>query len=249
MLGHATELPVAKEVQSEVDSIREHRRLLDDPDHIPGFVAKLTDSLRTALNVAHASCTSQHASGLEELELSEVWKKITPEQRYELLSQNGVRKMPDIAVGTTSEVLNTLRQTKLSEFDSIVHALPTRFSSAVTAAAKLLEPKAQTVLLPSMTIRNDEDLAEWVRQRATLHRLAQFFDVYVEALNEMSGQYVLGMDMNIIADKMLDAFNEYRETGDSRKLETARKYAALLKLDGNSWPALSASEKRPEAYF
>lgn len=96
-----------------------------------------------------------------------------------------------------------------------------------------------------------ESVAEWVQQRATLHRLAQFFDVYVEALNEMSGRYVLGMDMGIIADKMLDAFNQYRETGDPGKLETARKYAALLKLDGTGWPALSGepAEEKPEAYF
>lgn len=94
-----------------------------------------------------------------------------------------------------------------------------------------------------------EELAESVRQRPTLHRLAQFFDVYVEALNEMSGRYVLGMDMNIIADKMLDAFNEYRETGDERKLESARKYAALLKLDGSAWPGLASPQPLPEAYF
>ena len=94
-----------------------------------------------------------------------------------------------------------------------------------------------------------ESLAEWVSQRSTLHRLAQFFEVYVEALNEMSGRYVLGMDMNIIADKMLDAFNAYRETGDQRKLEAARKYAALLKLDGSTWPALTSVEKPPEVYF
>lgn len=85
-------------------------------------------------------------------------------------------------------------------------------------------------------------LAEWVHQRDTLHRLAQFFDVYVEALNEMSGRYVLGMDMNVIADKMLDAFNRYRETKDNAHLEAARKYAALLKLDGRAWPALSGLE-------
>ena len=59
----------------------------------------------------------------------------------------------------------------------------------------------------------------------------------------------LGIDMNIIADKMLDAFNEYRETGDPRKLDAARKYAALLKLDGSIWPALSSAEKRPDVFF
>lgn len=84
--------------------------------------------------------------------------------------------------------------------------------------------------------------AEWVSLRATLLRLAQYFDVYVDALNEISGRYVMGMDMRLIADKMLDAFNRYRETKDERDLENARKYAALLKLDGRQWPELKAVE-------
>jgi hypothetical protein len=84
----------------------------------------------------------------------------------------------------------------------------------------------------------DTDVADWASMRTTLSRLARFFDVYVEALNEVSGRYVLGMDMRLIADKMLDAFNRYRETKDARYLETARKYAALMKLDAKQWPAL-----------
>ena len=83
-----------------------------------------------------------------------------------------------------------------------------------------------------------EELAEVVSLRPTLLRLARWFDLYVDALNEMSGRYVLGMDMRLIADKMLDAFNRYRESRDPRHLETARKYAALLKLDARQWPAL-----------
>lgn len=93
-----------------------------------------------------------------------------------------------------------------------------------------------------------EPLADWVRQRDTLQRLSRFFDVYVDALNEMSDRYVLGMDMRIIADKMLDAFNRYRQTHELRYLEAARKYAALMKLDGRSWPAL-AEIPRIEEYF
>lgn len=84
----------------------------------------------------------------------------------------------------------------------------------------------------------EHELARWVSLRETLLRLARFFDLYVDALNEMSGRYVMGMDMQLIADKMLDAFNRYRETREVVHLETARKYAALLKLDGHNWPAL-----------
>jgi hypothetical protein len=95
------------------------------------------------------------------------------------------------------------------------------------------------------------DMAEWVRLRSTLERLSRFFDVYAEALNEISDRYVLGIDMQLIADKMLDAFNRYRETRDERHLEVARKYAALLRLDARSWPALARleSEDRGPAYY
>lgn len=85
-----------------------------------------------------------------------------------------------------------------------------------------------------------QEVARVVSLRATLLRLAEFFDVYVEALNEMSGQYVLGMDMRLIADKMLDAFNRYRQTKELRDLRTARLYATLIKLDGAAWPQLLA---------
>ena len=93
------------------------------------------------------------------------------------------------------------------------------------------------------------ELAEWVQQRATLLRLAQYFDVYVEALNEMSGRYVMGIDMRVIADKMLDAFNRYRATKDAKHLETARKYAALLKLDGRNWAELGGPGHAAPSYF
>jgi len=93
------------------------------------------------------------------------------------------------------------------------------------------------------------DTARWVHLRTTLERLSRFFDVYVEALNEMSDRYVMGMDLQLIADKMLDAFNRYRETRDQKSLETARKYAALLRLDGKAWPALDRLAEEGPAYF
>ena len=88
------------------------------------------------------------------------------------------------------------------------------------------------------TLAASQERARVISLRATLLRLSQFFDVYVDALNEMSGHYVLGMDMRLIADKMLDAFNRYRQTKDGRDLRAARLYATLMKLDGHTWPAL-----------
>ena len=129
---------------------------------MPGLVEKLAAALREAINQAHGACTTSHENGLTSLDESTTWQKLTPEQRYDILSANGVREVPKVTVGTTEEILTTLRQTKLSELKALGDALPTRFGKALNAAAKLLEPKAQPVALPGGTIKNEDDLKVWL---------------------------------------------------------------------------------------
>jgi hypothetical protein len=163
LLQHADGLPEAAEVRPEIAAIEQNRSLLSEPDPVPGVIARLTEALRRSLKDAQGACVAAHDAGLAELEGSTTWQKLSPDQRYELLSQSGSRAVPEIAVGTTEEILDTLRQTKLSELRAIGDALPTRFSNALSAAAKLLEPKAQHVKLPGGTIRDEDDLKSWLR--------------------------------------------------------------------------------------
>ena len=74
-------------------------------------------------------------------------------------------------------------------------------------------------------------------QRDTLAKLAEHFEVYADALNEMSARYIMGVDLDLIGNKMLDAFNRYRATRDAGDLAGARRYAALLRLDPARFPA------------
>jgi hypothetical protein len=96
------------------------------------------------------------------LDQSATWTQLTPEQKYELLGDQRIRELPAIKVGTTEEVLDALRGTRLSEWHSRRDALPVRFGNAVAAAAKLLEPKAQEVSLTSATIKTEDDLKGWL---------------------------------------------------------------------------------------
>ncbi len=162
LVDHAADLPVAAEVQPEVKAIEQNRSLLSDPDPVPGLVEKLAAALREAINQAHTACTTSHENGLTSLDESATWQKLTPEQRYDILSENGVREVPKVTVGTTEEILATLRQTKLSELKALSDALPTRFGKALNAAAKLLEPKARPVTLPGGTIKNEDELKVWL---------------------------------------------------------------------------------------
>ena len=82
------------------------------------------------------------------------------------------------------------------------------------------------------------ELAGFTQQRALLEKLAAYFEVYMEALNELSERYVMGFDLHLIADKMLDNFNRYRQTGEERFLQNARRYAAILKVDPSAFPSL-----------
>jgi hypothetical protein len=164
LLKFAADLPVAAEVQPEVTVIEQQRKLLANPDPVPGMVEKLTSALRTALNEAHAKFSVDYDARLATLTESPTWTQITQPQRHEILGVNGIRVMPTIAVSTTEEVLDTLRHTKLSELRAMSDALPTRFQNAAAAAAKLLEPKAQHVHLPGGTIKNDDDLKSWLTE-------------------------------------------------------------------------------------
>ncbi len=84
----------------------------------------------------------------------------------------------------------------------------------------------------------EHELAEATQMRPILYRLSRHFELYMDALNELSDRYIMGLDLDLIADKMLDNFNRYRETGNERYLENARRYAALLRLDEARFPAL-----------
>ena len=91
----------------------------------------------------------------------------------------------------------------------------------------------------------EHELAQWIGQRQTLEKLSSYFEIYMDALSDMSDTYIMGFDMGRIADKMLENINLYRRTGDATYLENAKKYAAILKIDN---PNLARFfKKRPRA--
>ena len=166
----ASDLPVSAEVEPEIETIKNDRKLLADPNPVPGIVEKLTSSLRIALNDASGKFSTDYEVRLAALTETPTWNQISQPERYQILDSFGIRVMPQVAVGTTDEVLHTLRQTKLSELRAMSDALPARFGKAAGAAAKLLEPKAQHVSLPSGTIKTEKELKAWLTETESLIR-------------------------------------------------------------------------------
>lgn len=78
--------------------------------------------------------------------------------------------------------------------------------------------------------------AETSIQRETLAALAQHFELYVDALNELSERFILAPDAQVITDHLLDNLNRHKVSGHPADLEVAGKYAAILNLDGLKFP-------------
>jgi hypothetical protein len=162
LLSHAGELAVSADVQPEVDSVEQHRRLLGEPDSVPGLLDKLAQALREALNEASATCEQLQQEGQAMLATSATWRQLSLDQQTALADQYELNVLPQLAVGTTDEILQSLSATRLKEWKTLADAIPARFGQALAVAAKLLEPKAQRVKLAGGTIKNEDDLRGWL---------------------------------------------------------------------------------------
>lgn len=165
MLRHAADLPGAEEIRSSADGIRTNRLLLDTSDHVSVLVKKCAELLRASVTAAHAGLKKTHDDQMSLLNKSDVWTKLTAEQKSSVLSSNGITDVAAIKVGTDEELLRTLDSTPLSSWADKAAAIPGRFSAALAHAGKLFEPKLQQVRLTSGTLRTPDDVKQWLSEQ------------------------------------------------------------------------------------
>lgn len=164
LIEHSSELPEVASVQAESETIHASRLLLSDPDPVPSLVEQVTQVLRSALIDARKLYSDQHAAGMAKLNSDANWAQLSPEQRHELLQEHGLTKVPDVATGTTQEVLASVRTTSLATWADRTAALGTRFQQVQLEAAALLEPKATYYELPSATLKTQAEVRAWVQE-------------------------------------------------------------------------------------
>lgn len=161
---HARTLPVAAEFASQIEAVRTNRTLLNDPDPVVPLVSLLCQTLREALRQAREAYAERYRAEKEKLETMEVWKSLTPEQQDGILRRQAIADVPEIRVGTEDDLLSSLAEIPLESWATLRDALPQRFAKALEEAARLLEPKAVRVALPSATIRTETELVAWLEE-------------------------------------------------------------------------------------
>lgn len=161
LLKHSQELPIAPEIQNQSQAILEQRLLLQDPNPVPALCNQITQALRDAVVKAQKEYQQVYNTELANLQATESWQKLDSAQCNQILGE-GIKTIPQIAVGTEAEVLKSLESLSLTEWLNRCDTLPQRFTQARLAAEKLLEPQAVYLKLPNATLRNLEDVDKWL---------------------------------------------------------------------------------------
>jgi hypothetical protein len=163
-LQYGADLPAAGEIRTQAEAIGMQRALLTDPDPVPGLSNQLTQLLREELVRHHKEYSTIYTTQMRALQTSTVWNQLSPTQQQAILDDNGLSTIPPIKVGTETEALTSLSTTSLNGWKTRIDALSQRFVKAQLAAAKLLEPQAVQVTLPSVTLKTEEDVDAWLSE-------------------------------------------------------------------------------------
>lgn len=155
-------LPEADACAKSITAISDGRNLLADPDPAPELTKQLTMALRLALGKLQEDLAVAFKAGDEKLAASQVWGRLSEEQRATLSTTCQLTPPSKAAIGTDEEILAALRTRTLTDRRNLLDAVPQRFSRAIDEASQLLEPKAQRVTLPGATIHNGAELNQWL---------------------------------------------------------------------------------------
>lgn len=164
LLGQAEGLSGQADCQAQAQAISDGRMILDTPDPAPGLCDQVAQVLRQALVQAQADFRQVYESEETALQQDANWQKLNPQQQQNILATQGLTGVPTIATGTEDEVLQSLKAMSLATWKDRREALPNKFAQARLAAAKLLEPKAVRVNLPSGTLHDEAEARKWLSQ-------------------------------------------------------------------------------------
>jgi len=158
----ASDLPEGAACATSIAAITSGRNLLADPDPLPELIKQLTTALRAELGKLQDDLSAAFAAGEEKLAASDLWKRLSDEQRAALITNCQLTPPSKAAIGTDEEILAALQARTLADRHNLLDAVPQRFSRALDETSTLLEPKAVRVVLPGATVHNAAELDAWI---------------------------------------------------------------------------------------
>ena len=181
---HAEGLPVAAEVDPEIEAVRQQRSLLAETDQIGPLVSRLAAALREALAERHADLTAAIGAACAALAGDATWSKLDDDTKRQIRRQVGLDDPPPLAVATDGDLLRTLDARPLAAWRSEIDAVDARTGQALQAAAEWIEantppaagastddttppPRTTTVHVRRGTLPDETAVRGWLKEQET----------------------------------------------------------------------------------
>jgi hypothetical protein len=166
---HAGTIAEAKSTLDQVEAIRSQRLLLEALDPVNSARQSLAGLLRDAVHKGHVVHEKAFADAFAALAANAVWAKLTAADQNSIKAAVGLTPPAKPNVTTDEALADALDRKPLSSAQAEIDAIAGRVNQAIERAARLLEPKVQTVTLERATLRDAAEVDAWIeRQKATL---------------------------------------------------------------------------------
>lgn len=175
MLRHAKDLPIAAEVTSTAEAIRDGRQLLDEPNPMTPVLGTLAAALRNEVDDRAKRLAAAKHDALADLEGWEGWSALDPADRQSIVADAQLEFAQQPKATTTASLLGVLDAVPLKAWQDQISLVPSRCDQARQAAAKKLEPASVSVSVPHATVKSTEDLNAYLddlRKRVEPHLAA-----------------------------------------------------------------------------
>ena len=162
---HATPIIEAKSHLDEIEAIVAQRLLLESSDPASGIRKALADILRKTVKDSFAAHKAAFDGAMQALDANEVWKKVPPADQDAIKNAVGLKAPSKPEVSKDETLAGHLDQKPLSSAQAEIDAISGRVGQAIERAAKLLEPKIQTIALERSTLRDAAEVEAWVERQ------------------------------------------------------------------------------------
>jgi hypothetical protein len=149
-------------VHTSAQAVVQNRLLLDATDHVTPLIQNAADALRSALTGCRNQYEEVRDKEMKRLESADDWKKLSPEQRKQLLANSPVPEADSSSISSEDELISALSATPLRQWSDRSDAIAGRVDKLLAEAARLLEPKVQHVRITSPTLRSEAEIKAWL---------------------------------------------------------------------------------------
>ncbi len=165
---HAANITEAKPHLDQIEAIRSQRLILEAADPVNTVRQGLAGLLREAVQKAHAAHEAAFVAANATLAANSVWAKLQASDQDSIKAAVGLTAPSKPDVATDEALADALDRKPLSGFQAEIDAIAGRVNQAIERAARLLEPKVQTVTLERSTLRDAAEVEVWIERQKTM---------------------------------------------------------------------------------